>query len=407
MVFVSVVACRREAQVRPAAAVSATPSVSASVAAATPSAVTAPTAVAARPEPTSSSNPATPRQPSGPITVLTPDVQRLMDLCDKAVARARKASLAKQLAEADELLSNCLAEAPWASVALAERGFARLQAGQLAEAEADLANAERNSAPTSLLRQQIVHNRALVAKRQQDAKAERRLAELEATLKESRRLPAPLRCENEPREPDLTLLRPKSVPEALQLMQAAHAKAAEISVGGVEFEVVGAADTSAKKLLEQVKDGKLPNGAWTFTTGEGGTTANHVLIARSGELYLYPKLSFGQAYRCGQEGLAELTVNGGGLQPFYILRHVVESMAAYECTDGTTHCPSYCPWISSTVDLTLLDAQSLKAAHQYRFSITPEGKAMAKPEGLLDFEWHSKSFVVKACGKSTTLSYAP
>jgi hypothetical protein len=151
-------ACRKEE-----AAPRVTPVIaSARASVAVPGASVPATALAAKPTP--------PAAPERKPTALDPAGLRVAKTYLAELGLGRKATLAKDYAQAAAHFSNALEALPGDPRALAERGYARLRASNLPEAEADLAAAMRG-APSSAVLLQILHNRMLVARQRGDENA--------------------------------------------------------------------------------------------------------------------------------------------------------------------------------------------------------------------------------------------
>lgn len=311
----------------------------------------------------------------------------------------------KDYAKADEQFSRCLAVAPWEAQTLAERGYARLLAGRLDEADADFKLASDSAPRESLLFQQILHNRLLAAQKRNDERAARGFAADEKALKERRKRPANLTCEQHASPSELEPQRPASLQAAIRLMREANAKAGAVSPDEVEFRVVGAADVNPADLERGAAEagGTLPQSANTLTTEGGSVTMNHILVSKDGQLYLFANMSSGLIYRCGVEGLADLTVAGGGHQPWHIVKDVGVSVPGQRCDPSGENCMSFCPWNSSDIDLVILDARTLKGVSAVRLSF--EAGSDQQPEGLLELEWQPNEFVVKGCGAPARYAY--
>jgi hypothetical protein len=336
-----------------------------------------------------------------------------------ALARGRKATLAKKYVQAEEQFSKCLELVRDDPRALAERGYARLLADKPVEARMDLLGA-RKAAPNSALLLQILHNLVLVEQRLGDERAASAYEAERKQLKSARRMPSGVDCSSDVSGSELEPRVVGAFEDALQLVLAAHAEALHSEAKEVIFEdpfsqVEGYAD----RLKAMAARSPFPDGRTVLYTSGGGAYENHAVIAQSGTFYVYPSLSSGTASRCCIFGLAEVSIDGGGARPWRIQRKVVELMGAYTCvgSDGTTSsCSedegqtwmSSCVWANAAVDLTILDAKTFRGIRQVSVSAHPSGEAaVAEPEHLLEIDWQADHAVVEACGERQLVRYGP
>jgi hypothetical protein len=341
-----------------------------------------------------------------------------------SLAAGRKATVARDYAKAIEQFGKCLESAPADPRALAERGYARLLSGQLPEAEADLAAAAK-LAPSAALLSQILHNQLQVAKKRGDERSAARFEAAKQELAQARRLASGVTCGFGIEDGSLSPQPAVDLDAALLLVRQTHAQLAEIDTNDVKLGGVAASsdDASEASLRAFSRDGKLDDGAWTLTTegGEGTSAANHVIISSSGQLHVFPGLSVGRLARCGQQGLAELRLGGGGATPWHIYRKTTLNMTAYLCEyddhsvspcgaaqgpgEGTP-VQSFCAWVSSEVALEILDPKSLTGLRRATVSAQPNDDGPGvEPAHLLDYEWHSENATLTACGSRQLLPY--
>ena len=403
------VGCRKE---RPVPKVtSVVPSASASAAALASSAPPATAVTAMRSAPALPPNKPTPLDAAG----LRAAKEYLAEL-----GRGRKATVAKDFAQAEEHFSKCLDVLPGDPRALAERGYARLLADKLPEAEADLAAAARH-APSSAVLQQILHNRMLAARRQGDEVAAKRFEVEKMKLKAARRLPSGVVCQSDVADSDLKPQIAKSLDEALKLLIVAHATEDRVDPTSIRIDEGPFGEPSeAVRLKSLVAQGPLPDGGWQIWS-QCVSLRNHALISHAGKLYTFPNLSSGSLALCGLDGAAEVTVGGGGAQPWHIQRTYRELVRGYLCEkpnntagpcDGNNDIREmnmgFCSWVSTNIDITILDSKTFEGIRTLSLSAQPSGDGAAnEPEHLLELEWQADKVVVDACGQRTAVPYAP
>lgn len=340
-----------------------------------------------------------------------------------ALGRGRKATVAKDYAQAEEQFSKCLELVPRDPRALAERGYARLLSEKVDEADADLAVAEKQ-APSATLLSQILHNRMLVAKKRGDEKAVAGFEQAKKQLKAARRIDHGVSCSFAEGSSSLEAVAAASLDEALKLLVESHAKAtqgdaAQIVFGGSGAETGDMTDVTLRAL---VVDDKLPDGGWKITTSsdENYSVANHALFARAGKLFVLPALSVGLPARCGLDGLASVRV-GHGAGPWHVYREQSSVYPAYMCefedhsfapcgtVEGKgegTPVQSFCTWVGSEIQLDLLDSATFDGARQLSVSAQAGDVASSEPSHLLDYEWQPAHVAVTACGSRQQIPYA-
>jgi len=334
-----------------------------------------------------------------------------------ALARGRKATLAKDFALAEAQFSRCLQLLPKDARALAERGYARLLNEQLPDAEADLAAAS-DSAPNATLLLQILHNRMLVAQKRGDETAARRFEQKKKELKQAHTQNG-VSCHTEQTALELKPATPGSLKDAVALAIAAHAKA----VGRDPSEVSLApeappAGITEGELWQRVTNGPRRDGSWTFATDSFGDS-RHVLISQGSRLYLYPSLTTIMFARC--PSFADVRVAGGAAQPWHIRVSTSETYEDYMCEwpDGSfAPCTedraeagkpmqSFCRWTSSQEDLLVLDAKTFEGLSKVSVSAEPSERQTGEPSDILEYELRPDQIELKACGKRQLLPYAP
>jgi len=354
-----------------------------------------------------------PREP--PPAVLDAEGQRVARAYLSALGKGRKATLAKDYAAADAQFSRCLELLPKDPRALAERGYARLLANQLSEARADLITAGQK-APNAALQQQIFHNLVLVAQRLGDSAAAERWQTAKDELAAARRLPSGTRCSSEVSRDEL--LEPvvvSSFESALDTIVRAHAAAESIEPGAVQLAAPFQDDEFQARLSALKTARPIADGASVIWSCGRENFENHAIIARSGKLYVYPSLSSGQVPLCGLDGLAEVTIEGGGTTPWRIERAYRSLARGYRCVnpDGTTGdaCDSdvptmgFCNWGGSEIDVTVLDAQTFRGVRRIRAEARPSDDGGAEPARLLDLDWQSDHVNIEACGQRQQVPY--
>jgi hypothetical protein len=327
-----------------------------------------------------------------------------------SLSEGRKATVAKDFAAAEAAFTKCLNLVPNDARALSERGYARLLTEQLKEAETDLRTAERY-APNVALKLQVLHNRMLVARKLGKEGEAAFYAAEKQKLKSARKIGAGVSCNTADAESDLVAERPTSLDEAFKLAAAAHAKLDESDASQVRW----GSDEQRAQLTELAARGPLADGWWSLET-QLSQTANHLLIARGGKLYLFPVLSAGNWAMCGYEGLAELKFGGGVKEPWHILRSSSQAVRGYTChkpdgsecdgSEGETSM-GHCSWSLSRQDLILLDAETMGGVREFSVTAEPtEGFNQSEPTPLLDFEWQTERVTITACGEKHQVAYA-
>lgn len=326
-----------------------------------------------------------------------------------SLSQGRKATVAKDFAAAEAAFTKCLELVPNDARALSERGYARLLTEKLEEANADLSAAEEH-APNIALKLQVLHNRMLVARKLGKEREAAYYAAQKQRLKSARQISDGVSCTAVDGESELVPERPANLDEAFKLAAAAHAKLDETDVSGV----TGGSDEQRARLTELAARGPLADGWWSFET-EAGRTANHLLIARGGKLFLFPVLSAGNLAMCGYEGLAELKLGGGVKEPLHILRTASQAVRGYTCSkpDGSECDGSegetfmgYCSWSLSRQALILLDAKTFEGIREFAVTAEPtEGFNQREPTPLLDFEWQAERVTITACGEKHQVAY--
>jgi Flp pilus assembly protein TadD len=350
-----------------------------------------------------------------------------------ALARGRKATTGKDFAKAETEFSACLRLVPRDPRALGERGYARLLAGKLDDADADLKAAAEKAGSTGLLLQ-LVHNRLLVARKRGDVQAAEGFEADKKRLKDSRRIAPGIDCTSETRLVPLSPERPKTLLEAWKLVAEAHAAAVQMETKpeeialGSEGPAEGAPPApppSEAELWQKMTGGTPRDGGWALTTAtsNGSTLAGHALFSKAGQLYVFPALYHSTVFRCGQDGGGVLTVDGGGVVPWHIKLEEEQLTAAYTCgaepddgrfgVCGTAEDPggppvgSFCTLASSTVTLTVLDSKSFASLFEIVVGVQPSGdKMMGQSPHLLDVEWLPDHLVVSACGSRQQVPYS-
>lgn len=356
--------------------------------------------------------------------VLDEEAKRVAKAYLTALGRGRRATLAKDYAVADEQFSKCLALLPRDPRALGERGYARLLAGKLAEAESDL-EAAADAQPSTSLALQIAHNRMLVARQRGDERAAASFEQTKQQLKSARRLAANINCTLETRASRLAPEQPKNLADAVTSMTSSHARAADLKAEevtlGNEPVPPGASDGD---LWQRLTGGAPRDGAWALTTHApgDGTIAKHLLVSRAGKLYLHSKLSLAWAGRCGYTGATELEVAGGIAEPLHATLSGSEAIVGYMCEwpdghdfsacgsrEGVDGNPiqSYCSWLSTSEQLIVFDAQTLEGLVDVSATVQAETEGVVgEPGRLLDVRFESDHLTVNACRTRRVVPYA-
>lgn len=342
---------------------------------------------------------------------------KVLDAAGQKIARSyalelglgRKSTVAKDFEQAELHFSQCLDALPKDPRALGERGYARLLAGKLAEARSDLTEAER-AAPSTTLRLQILHNLAQLERKLGDEARAKAYEEQRSKLKAARRLPSGVDCSTEVTESDLELQVAASFADVLKMILAAHAEADKSAPSEVKLYDSGD-DEYAAHLESLAKQQAFPDRALVLSTSGPGSNKNHGVIAQAGKFYVYPNLSSGYVALCGPEGLADVTIEGGGARPWRIQRSYRLLVRSYDCVDncggeGAVFQGS-CWWTSSSIDVTYLEAGTFKPLRKISAAAQPSGEGTAQePEHLLELEWQAARVAVDACGQHRDVQYA-
>jgi hypothetical protein len=320
------------------------------------------------------------------------------------LSAGRKATLAKDYEQAEAHFSKSLEALPDDPRALAERGYARLLANKLPEADADLAAATQR-APSSAVLVQIVHNRMLVARQRGDEAAAKRFEAEKKKLKAGRRLPSGVTCNSDVSDSDLEPIVTTSLDEALKRLLTAHAAEDHVELGNVEFVTGPFHETDEVEALKAMAaQGALPEGGVELWS-RGNALRNHALISHAGKLYGYPNLSSGEQALCGLDDAAVVTVGGGGAVPWYIRREYSNVVRGYtEFEGGQTM--GFCSWTSSSVDVTILDSKTFAGIRTLSASAQPtDADTGDEPVHLMELEWQADKVVVDVCGQRSVVPY--
>lgn len=366
------------------------------------------TAASAPPAPVASAKPAAPTPPLGKPAPLDAAGLKVAKTYLAELAQGRKATVAKDFAAAEEHFSKCLEALPKDPRALGERGYARLLAGKPAEAETDLAAATRG-APSSGVLVQILHNRMLAARQRGDESAAQSFEAQKKQLKAARRLPNGVTCDSDVVDSDVEPQVSKTLDEALSKLLAAHAAEDGVERSAVSFNAGPRVESNvADELRTQAARGPLADGGWELWSF-ANSPRNHALIAHAGVLYGFPNQSSGYLALCGLDDAAELTMGGGGTQPLYIQRSYRQVVRGYNTDEASGQTMGFCTWVSSSIDLTILDSKTLRGIRTVRVAAHPsdENGSAQEPERLLELEWQADKVVVEACGKRSVVPYAP
>ncbi len=324
-----------------------------------------------------------------------------------ALARGRKATVAKDYAAADDQFTKCLDLLPKDPRALAERGYARLLAGQLQEAKNDLTAAE-HSAPNSMLKRQIVHNLMLVARKQGDDRAAQRWETEKKRIDEARRVVGDIECTLEVNSSDLEPMVVEDFDAALKRIIAEHARADGCTEKEVSLESPRDFETNEeqKRITTLAARHPFPDGGTVVWTRGSAGYRNHAVIAQAGKFYVYPNLSVGGMALCGLDGLAEVSIEGGGTTPMRILVSRVSLVRGYMCAESNGDCSAkgaqtmgFCAWSSSDTAVTILDAKTFHGIRTLDASAAPKAEEGRAPDPLMDLEWQSDHVIVEACGQ--------
>jgi hypothetical protein len=327
------------------------------------------------------------------------------------LARGRKATIAKDFSRAEAHFTQSLAALPGDPRALSERGYARLLAERLPEAREDLLAAE-SAAPHAMLRQQILHNLMLV-ERKAGNDGQARLYEAEKKKAQAaRRTPEGSDCGSEVETSDVKPEVAKSFAQALQLIVAKHAQEDHCSPDQVSYGKPWEDSHDSALKLQAALD-PYPDGATVVWTSGPSGYRNHGVIAQSGRLYVYPNLSSGSIALCGFEGLAEVTIEGGGARPWRIVRTTESTVRGYMCTnceglaDGEEpQTMGYCSWTGSGIDVTILDGVTFRGIREVRSWARPHDEdARQAPTHFFDVDWQADKAVVSTCGELQAVPY--
>jgi hypothetical protein len=378
------------------------------------------TAPAANPPKVASAAPsATPRASERKPTLLDDAAKSKAAAYLSSLYRGRKATVAKDYAQAEEQFSNCLKLVPGDGRALAERGYARLLAEKLAEAEEDLAAANR-TAPDLKLLLQIIHNRMLVARKKGDERAAGAFERAVKELKQARQVGPGADCTSGSAESTLTPLRPKTMDEALHLARAEHVRTSKTALESTTLDDAKIpAGASEAELWKLVTGGPPRDGGWMLTTKgpEGEDRDTHALISQRGGLYLYPGLGHGLVGRCGYSPLCDVKVAGGVTEPWHLRITCQPNMSAYLCEypDGAaagchlrengTPIQTYCP-VWSNERLVVLDSKTFEGIVEINASGEAAVGDTSEIRRLLEPDFRAEEVVVKPCGQRQVVPYA-
>jgi hypothetical protein len=210
--------------------------------------------------------------------------------------------------------------------------------------------------------------------------------------------------------------------EVWRLAVAEHAKEANIKPEEVSLaETPVPASISEPELWQRITGGPSRDGAWVFTTNgpDSYNTGSHVIFAKSGQLYLYPKVSFAWLGRCGPSG-GSVSVKGGGATPWHVTVSSTENMVAYMCewpdgkfepcgsrdVEGGNPVQSFCSWSSSTEEAMVYDTKSFEGL--VNVTVTAQARSeglVSEPEHLLELEFQPERFVINACASRREVPY--
>ncbi len=339
-----------------------------------------------------------------------------------ALVRGRKATVAKDFAKAEAEFSTCLQLVPDDARAQGERGYARLLAGKLDDADKDFAAAAPRAPSTSLLTQ-LIHNRMLVAKQRGDEKAAKEFEAEKKRLKAARRVAPGIDCTSDASPTTLEPEHPKDLTEAWRLISESHAnkanlKAAEITTGTNNLQPKG----TEAELWQLLTEGPARDGAWAVVThgNDGFSEQGHALFAKAGKLYLYLSLYDAYAARCGYSGGALLTVGGGGTAPWHYRLDRSEDGVGMMCEysnnkfapcgsvndeDGNP-VQSFCYWASSNAEVVVLDSKSFEGLLIVGADAQAnEANSVLDPQQLLEVEWQPEQLIMSACGTKRAVPY--
>lgn len=415
-------ACRREPHGDPPSIVTVS-AASAAVASASSAASKPPAAVppaAAKPK-----DPAQQRIETRQPVALDDAAKHKADAYLKALGGGRQATVKKQYEQAEALFTRCLELSPDDPRALAERGYARLRAGNLVDADADFARAQQH-APSGALLQQILHNRMLAAKQSGDDAKARQFAAAEQQKKAARRVGSGLDCTLEIKPISVQPERPSSLSDAWKRIAAAHVSGAGENPALVPDPAALSlkgntvlAGASEAELWQRMTDGVEREGAWVVVSDDanGVTSGQHLLFAKAGHLFLRANQAFNWAGRCGPSG-GSVTVAGGGTVPWHAT--IVDSEAytsllcqwpdgktapCYTRDDEGTPVQSYCSWTSHSEELVIYDANSFEALVSIVAEARPRDPDGGEPESLLEADFQPTKVVVRACGTTREVPY--
>jgi hypothetical protein len=330
-----------------------------------------------------------------------------------ALAKGRKATIAKDYAVANEQFNKCLELLPNDSRALAERGYARLLADRWQEAQKDLIAAE-HSAPNSMLRRQIVHNLMLVARKLGDDRAAQAWEAEKKRIDQARNVSGNIACTSTVSSSDLEPMVIESFDTALKRVISEHARADGCPENEVSFASPRDSETNEEHRRVTVLAAQHPfpdEKIVVWTQGSSGYR-NHAIIAQGGKFYVYPNLSTGGIALCGFDGLAEVTIEGGGATPMRIQVNRVSLVRGYKCAEPNGDCTAegtpimgFCAWSSSEMNVTILDAKTFRGIRSLVASAEPKGEGGDAPDPLMDLDWHSDHVMVEACGQRQRVPY--
>ncbi len=356
-----------------------------------------------------------PLPPSKP-TPLDPAGQRTAHAYLAALGQGRKATVAKDYGAADLAFGRCLELVPNDPRAMSERGYARLLADRLPEAKSDLL-AARSRAPSVALELQILHNLILASKRTGDERAQRAWEDEKRRLEAARRMPDGTQCVSDITRGGLEPRRLDSFDAVMKLVLAEHKQAEPGSDQAVAFsEPYGDGDYPVRlEALRKVQP--FPDGFHVLWTSGAEGYRNHAVIAEAGRFYVYPNLSAGYVPLCGFEGLAEVTIAGGGPTPWRLIRETRSLVRGYRCADESGSCVEktdgstpalmgFCSWTGTDIDVTVLDAKTFRGILTLTASVQPiKDDDVDAPARVLDLDWGVDHVMVRACGRRQRVPY--
>ncbi|HEY6079424.1 MAG TPA: hypothetical protein VIW29_11505 [Polyangiaceae bacterium] len=255
---------------------------------------------------------------------------------------------------------------------------------------------------------QILHNLALVARQRGDESAALAFEDEKKRVKAARRLPSGVTCSTDVTDSDLEPQITSSLADALEQLRAAHAAEDAVAPSTVKFssEPFGSSN-EADQLKELAAKGPLPDAGWQLWA-MGNTYRNHALIANAGKLYGFPNQSSGAMSLCGLEDGAELVIGGGGAHPWYIQRTYRQLVRAYTTDEASGQTMGHCEWVSTKIDVTILDSKTFEGIRTLSASAQPTDDGSGQePQHLLELEWQADKVMVDACGQHSVVPYAP